>query len=98
IKVSTSLTHIKSEEEYMNLVKNGTWWDVFKLNVGGFFFRYSYLFFVSRIPKVLGMFLVGYVVGRSDFYKNILQHKKILYWTIGVGVVIGLPANYYLAH
>jgi uncharacterized protein len=98
IKVSTSLTHIKSEEEYMNLVKNGTWWDVFKLNAGGFFFRYSYLFFVSRIPKVLGMFLVGYVVGRSDFYKNILQHKKILYWTIGIGLVIGLPANYYLAH
>lgn len=98
IRVSTSLTPINSEEDYMNLIKNGTWWDQLKLNIGGFFFRYSYLFFVSRIPKVLGMFLIGYVVGRSDFFKNILQHKKILYWTIGIGFVIGLPANYYLAH
>ncbi|MBL7720906.1 MAG: DUF418 domain-containing protein, partial [Chitinophagaceae bacterium] len=48
-------------------------------------------------PKVLGMFLIGYVIGRSDFYKNILQHKKLLYWVIGVGLVMGLPANYFLA-
>ena len=42
--------------------------------------------------------MIGYVLGRSDFYKNITQHKNILYWVIGIGVVIGLPANYYLAH
>lgn len=98
IKVTMSLTSIKSEEEYFNLVKNGSWWDQLKLNIGGFFFRYSYLFFVSRVPKVLGMFLVGYVIGRTNFYKNILQHKKTLYWVMGIGFVIGLPANYYLAH
>ena len=88
----------KSQEEYMTLMKHASWWDVFKGNLAGFFFRYGYLFFVSRIPKVLGMFLIGYVLGRSDFYKNILQHKKILYWVIGIGLVVGLPANYYLAH
>ncbi len=44
------------------------------------------------------MFLIGYVVGRSDFYKNILQHKKILYGVIAFGLIVGLPANYYLAH
>src|SRR5258708_33357332 len=82
----------------MNLVQQGSWWDQLKLNIGGFFFRYGYLFFVSRIPKVLGMFMIGYVVGRSDFYKNILQHKKILYWVIGIGLIVGLPANYLLAN
>jgi uncharacterized protein len=89
---------IKSQEEFMALVKNSNWWDVLKGNIAGFFYRYGYLFFVSRVPKVLGMFLIGYVVGRSDFYKNILQYKKLLYWVIGIGVVIGLPANYLLAH
>ena len=74
-------------------------WDWLLLsNVVGFFYRYNYLFFVSRIPKVLGIFLIGYVIGRSDFYKNILQHKKIVYWAIGIGLVVGLPANYFLAY
>ena len=44
------------------------------------------------------MFLIGYVVGRSDFYKNIAQHKKLLYTVIAAGLIVGLPANYYLAH
>jgi uncharacterized protein len=47
---------------------------------------------------VLGMFLIGYVIGRTDFYKNIAQHKKLVYYIIGIGLVIGLPANYFLAH
>ncbi|MEO7983744.1 MAG: DUF418 domain-containing protein [Bacteroidota bacterium] len=96
--LNPQLKDIKSQEEYMEAMKNATWFDVLKGNMAGFFFRYGYLFFVSRIPKVLGMFLIGYVVGRSDFYKNILQHKKILYWIIGMGLLIGLPANYFLAH
>lgn len=97
-KVDGVLNGTKSEEDFINLIRHGSWWDQLKGNISGFFFRYGYLFFVSRVPKVLGMFLIGYVIGRSDFYKNIGQHKKLLYWVIGAGLVIGLPANYYLAH
>lgn len=96
--VDHALNHTNSEADFKNLLKNGNWWDVFKGHLAGFFFRYGYLFFVSRIPKVLGMFLIGYVVGRSDFYKNIMQHKKLLYGIIIFGLVVGLPANYYLAY
>ena len=95
-KIDHLLNHNNSQEDFTNLLKNGTWWDIFKGHLAGFFFRYGYLFFVSRIPKVLGMFLIGYVVGRSDFYKNIAQHKKLLYTVIAVGLIIGLPANYCL--
>ncbi len=97
-KIDHAINRNSSQEDFNNLLKTGTWWDIFKGNLAGFFFRYGYLFFVSRIPKVLGMFLIGYVVGRSDFYKNIAQHKKLLYVVIAVGLLIGLPANYYLAH
>ncbi|MFZ9388584.1 MAG: DUF418 domain-containing protein, partial [Chitinophagaceae bacterium] len=48
-------------------------------------------------PKVLGMFLIGYALGRSGFYRDILKHKKIVYWVIGIGLLVGLPANFYLA-
>jgi uncharacterized protein len=97
MKVEGALFDIKSEEGFMAILKEGNWWDQLKINIGGFFYRYQYLFFVSRIPKVVGMFLIGYVLGRSDFYKNIQQHKKLLYWIIGGGLAIGLPANYLLA-
>jgi uncharacterized protein len=97
-KLEGSLVNIKSEEDFIKIMKHGnSWFDQLKMNIVGFFYRYQYLFFVSRIPKVLGIFLIGYVVGRSDFYKNIQQHKKLLYWIVGGGLVIGLPANYFLA-
>lgn len=97
IRVDGALMSIQSEEQFINIMKEGNWFDQLKMNISGFFFRYNYLFFVSRVPKVLGMFLIGYVAGRSDFYKNILRHKKLLYWIIGTGLLVGLPANFYLA-
>jgi uncharacterized protein len=97
-QLSPQFNDLKSEEEFMAAVKNANWWDVFKSNVAGFFYRYGYLFFISRISKVLGMFLIGYVIGRTDFYKNIVKHKKIISYVIISGFVIGLPANYFLAH
>jgi uncharacterized protein len=92
------LNGTNSEADFKNSLVNGNWWNVLKGNVAGFFFRFGYLFFVSRIPKVLGMFLIGYVVGRSEFYKNIGQYKHLLYGIIAVGLLVGLPANYLLAH
>lgn len=97
IKVDSAITNIKSEEEFLGLMKTGNWFDQLKMNISGFFFRYQYLIFVSRVPKVLGMFLIGYVLGRSDFYKNIAQHRKLIYTIIIAGLLIGLPANYFLA-
>lgn len=76
IKVDAALMNIQSEEQFMKIMKEGSWFDQLKMNISGFFFRYQYLFFVSRVPKVLGMFLIGYVIGRSDFYRNIMQHKN----------------------
>ncbi len=96
-KVDKKLTGIVSEETFQSYIKNANWFDVLKSDIGGFFFRYGDLFFQSRFPKVLGMMLIGLVVGRSNFYKNISQHKKLLYYIIGFGLLIALPANYMLA-
>ena len=90
--------NLSSQEDFMTAMKKATWFEILKGNMAGFFYRYGYLFFVSRISKVLGMFLIGYVVGRTDFYKNLMQHKKLVYYIIGFGLAIGLPANYFLAH
>lgn len=98
-KIESTFVTIKSEEDFVNIMKHGdSWFQQVQMNIVGFFYRYQYLFFTSRIPKVLGIFLIGYVVGRSDFYKNIGQHKKLITLVIGVGLTIGLTANYFLAY
>lgn len=68
------------------------------INMSNVPFRFAYLFFVSRIPKVLGMMLIGFVIGRSGFYKKAMQYKKQLIFFVVVGLIIALPANYMLAH
>jgi len=88
---------VQSREDFQKILDDLTWWDFLKNNLSGFFYRYSYLFQVSRIPKVLGMFLIGYVVGRSDFFKNLDQHRKLVYIIIACGLLVGIPANYFLA-
>lgn len=97
MKVDYSLNGNTSEMDFMIQMRTGTWWDVLKSNMAGFFFRYGDLFFTSRIPKVLGMFLVGYAVGRSNLYSKIRWKPKTLWIIVTVGLVIGLPANYLLA-
>lgn len=68
-----------------------------KVNMANVPFRYAYLFFVSRISKVLGMMLLGFVIGRSGFYKRINEYKKQLLWFVLIALIVSLPANYMLA-
>lgn len=68
-----------------------------KVNMANAPFRYAYLFFVSRIPKVLGMMLIGFVIGRSGIFKKLSEYKKQLVWFIVIGLIVSIPANYMLA-
>jgi uncharacterized protein len=97
-KIDEKLLGITSEASYYEWIKKAGWWDIVQSNMSGIFFRFGHLFFISRIPKVFGMFLIGFVIGRSNFYKNLAQNKKTIYWIIGLGLLIGLPANYFLAY
>src|SRR4030095_10100002 len=58
----------------------------------GCFWRYSYIIESNRIPKVLGMFLLGFYAGRKMIYASLENYvvlfKKLRLW----GFVIGIPA------
>ena len=98
LKLFPQFANAKSNTDYLNIVKTFTWWDILKDNAACIFYRFGYLVFISRISKVLGIFLIGFVIGRTDFYKNLAQHKKLVKTIIAVGLLIGIPANYALAH
>lgn len=75
-----------------------TWWQIWKINVSGFFFRYGGLYFESRFFKVLGMFYIGYALGRNYYYRRVLNDKALLKKIAGVGLLVALPLNVLLAY
>ncbi|WP_321373580.1 DUF418 domain-containing protein [uncultured Draconibacterium sp.] len=56
-------------------------------------YRFAYLFFVSRIPKVLGAMLIGFVIARTDFYTKAIQYKTRMLQFFVVGLLIFVPLN-----
>ena len=72
--------------------KNDAWQHWRNWQASGFLYRYSYILDSNRIPKVLGMFLLGFYAGRKMIYANLENYislfKKIRRW----GFIIGIPA------
>jgi uncharacterized protein len=58
-----------------------------------FIYRYATLLNSNRLFKVLGMFLLGYYVGRNMIYTNLHQYTHILKKIRNWGLLIGIPAN-----
>jgi len=91
------VNNIQSNEDFYKMIHNLDVWSNIKLNVIGAFFRYNDLFFQSRISKVLGMFILGYLMGRNDRYKQIISNTRLL-WKIAIPcLIIGITANYFFA-
>jgi uncharacterized protein len=89
---------INNEHSEESIIKNSTsLFETIRINICNMPFRFAYLFFVSRIPKVLGMMLIGFVIGRSGFYKKIGTYKKKLLLYVLLALMVAIPANYMLA-
>lgn len=95
--VDSYLTGSKSFDEFLINLKTENYFFQLKSLVAGVFYRFGDLIFQSRPLKVLGMFILGYLLGRNDRYKQLIANKKLLWTIAGAGLVIGLPANYQLS-
>ena len=75
------------------LYKDGAGWQEWRnWQASGWAYRYAYILDSNRIPKVLGMFLLGFWAGRKMIYTQLEQYvslfKKLRFW----GLLIGIPA------
>jgi len=59
-------------------------------------YRFAYLFAVSRIPKVLGAMLIGFYIGRTNLYSEMMKHKKVVFRATIAGLIVFVPLNYWL--
>lgn len=78
--------------------KQGTIKDALAFNYSSLYFRWGDLISTNRLPKVLGLFLIGLLIGRNLLFTNlnerIFELKKIRNW----GFLIGLPASFMYAY
>lgn len=75
------------------LFNEGSGWNEWRRWLeSGWAYRYSYILNSNRIPKVLGMFLLGFYAGRKMMYLHLEDYvslfKKMRLW----GLVVGIPA------
>jgi len=73
---------------------NAGWQEWRNWQATGYLYRYAYILGSNRIPKVLGMFLLGFYVGRKMMYLHLDEYislfKKLRFW----GFIIGLPSAF----
>lgn len=102
MKIDTKNGIPQTDDFAFFLFKRGSGYEeILKWCQGGFFWRYQYIIESNRIPKVLGMFLIGFYVGRKLMYVNLTDYtsllKKIQRWGFLIGIPTGLAYAYFLS-
>ena len=88
---------ISTPEDYANLLRRGSLRELLIYNFDGAFYRFGDFIFQSRFFKVLGMFLIGYALGTSGYFKILLTSRWSLWILAAICLLVGLPANYVMA-
>jgi uncharacterized protein len=95
--IDKSISGVSGFEEFVAKLKTGNYLFQLKTLLPGVFYRFGDLIFQDRFFKVLGMFIIGYLLGRNGRYKTIIINKSLLLKVAVIGLAVGLPANYILA-
>jgi uncharacterized protein len=72
--------------------------EVLKWNHGGFYYRYAFLLDTNRLPKVLAMFLLGFLAGRRRVYIHLAENRRLFQKLRFYGFVWGLPLSLAFAY
>jgi uncharacterized protein len=102
LAMSTDIRNgIPTDSTYANyLFKSGSGFHEWRnWQASGWAYRYSYILDSNRIPKVLGMFLLGFYAGRKMMYLHLENYvwlfKKLRLWGFVVGIPAATASTYY---
>jgi len=93
-KVIDKRTGLPSDDSFNQYLysKSDAWQHWRNWQASGFLYRYSYLLHSNRLPKVLGMFLLGFYAGRKMIYTNLVNYSSIFKKLRRWGFIIGIPS------
>jgi uncharacterized protein len=91
---------VRSKNNYFVFVNKIQRSFLYRVHTGlyNIYFRSAYILASHRIWKVFGMFLIGAVIGRTKIYNRLQENQKLLLYVFILGIIIGLPANYFRAN
>lgn len=89
---------VQNPQQLYSVATGNDFLKMLEVNLVGIFFRYGDLIFQSRAFKVFGMFLIGLVIGRTQFYRRLVENKRLLWQIFITGMIIGIPANYIMSY
>ena len=88
-----------TEERYAYwLQEQTTYAGMFQFLVQGAFERMTEFIDGNRYFKVLGLFVLGFYIGRNRLYARLDEIRPLLRKVLLVGLVIGLPLSFVYAH
>ena len=67
--------------------------DVLSFNVAGSFIRLQEFIEGNRAFKVMGLFIIGFYIGRQRIYARLAEYKTVLRNICNIGLTIGLPLS-----
>lgn len=76
---------------------DGGWRELMAANAHGWSFRLVHLVESNRVPKVLGLFVLGLWVARRGLFADPAQHSTLLKRLCWLGFAVGLPAAVFQA-
>lgn len=83
-----------TEENFAYYLKDAdSYGDVFKFLIMGSVERMSEFVDGNRYFKVLGLFLLGFYIGRNRLYSMLWEKRKVLRNIALIGILIGLPLS-----
>ena len=86
-----------SSEAVLLTYTQGSVADIVRLNFCNWFGQVSHLIGSGFVFRVYGCFLLGFLFGRQEIYRQLPQHRALIKRIALWGLSIGLPLNFYFA-
>lgn len=78
--------------------KQGDWTAKLQYNYAAMYYHWAYYIESNRVPKVLGMFILGLLIGRNKLFANTDDYLQPLRKIRNIGLTLGIPASAYYAY
>lgn len=90
---TSDAAHGNSTFEAFQTLPGGGWQEFADVNARGWIFRFVHLAEGNRLPKVLGLFLLGLWISRRKLFADVERSAPLLKKLCIVGFSIGLPSS-----
>lgn len=95
--IQMNWAHLEPGSHVLQTKLAGSFGGYVRYNIGGIFYHISDFFFTSGVSKFLGMFILGFMLGRGSYFKKLIESPVRLMKITAIGYCLGLFFNALMA-